>query len=78
MPHQQGFPAECRSDDAHAKMAAAVARAGVADMFVALILDIEFAGLQLLQTRADTLHTSRWSRLAHGSTFLNGRTCTSR
>ena len=74
MPRQQGLPAERDGDDAHAKMAAAIARTGMAGMFVALVFNIQFARRQLLQARADTLNTSDWS--AHGNTLRSGRTST--
>lgn len=69
---QQRPVGKLRRDDEHAVMARAATGAGVADVAVAVVDEFEYQrGEGLLQPRAYAL-----AAVAHGRTFLNGRTVT--
>jgi len=74
MPRDRALAFERGADDAHAKMAAAVARAGVTGMAMALVLDVERIGLECRGEAA----SDRLDAPAHGYTLRNGCTRTSR
>ena len=84
MARQQRLTGKRRRDDAHAEMPAAVARAGMANVQMTLVLDRQFARRQRSgQASAHALYTPANCgpadcRLAHGNTLWNGRTLTSR
>src|SRR5687768_3501742 len=73
---------ESAADDLDAEMPAAVARAGVAGMAVAVVVDFEQLGCECAferrADRIDPLFARQRSRLrhVHGSTGRNGRTST--
>ena len=73
MPGQRSQSGEAFTHHMDVEMAAPVARAGMASMAMAVILDLEHAGCQrLLQRITDPLDPFR----VHGRTLRNGRTCT--
>ncbi len=74
MTLDQRHSGEFGRDDTHAKVPAPVARAFVACMAVAVVLDIELHGPQcLFEAGANALEPA-----AHGKVLRNGRTETSR
>ena len=79
MTCEQGLAGKHCRNDAYAKGATSIARAGVAGVLVAFVLDRQFARRQCFdQTGAHALNTFAQGRLAHGNTLRNGRTLTSR
>ena len=67
------FAGKCRSANAHTVVASTTTGAGMADVQVAVVADVQFGGGEgLLEQRAYALNT-----ITLGSTGLNGRTLTS-
>ena len=74
MPRQHRHALERGADDACGEMSAPVARAGVPDMLVTLVDDVEFDRRQFgFEPGADRIDAR-----THGSTRRNGRISTSR
>ena len=73
MPCQWRHAIECRADDSHLEVPAAITGTGMAGMTVAVVADIQFVWREgVLQQVANPLHAFG----GHGSTARNGRTVT--
>ena len=64
MSGQEWLAGKCHRHDVHAKVAAAIASTGVADVLVAFVIDRQFTGVERFQQT----RTHAFDALAHGRT----------